>query len=475
MSSLNLIISTGLNALETENTSSVPELAPVCEVTKEVIIAAGESASAEVDVLKAVAEVESTEELVTTQEKVVVETQNVVASMESFIGTPVTKSEAMLIRNMVVGASLGMYQAEKVVGSLESFGTDVCTDDALNAGLEGLGEFIQNSVAKLGELRKVLSAKFVGFFKDAFLSIDKIDRRADAVLAMSKGTEGDSNSSTLQLPLDLAWRLTREGKVVSNLPKEVVELGKQVKLLFKDNADAMDKDRKRLVDLVTPLPNADGKQALEIARKIAAFKIPNPSFATIKVPTASTSIDIFRGAEMLGGKAIFISVPKPVDAGDSLRKGLDACINNVMRSQVETEEMTKRQAKVDCAFDTLTPAEITRLAEDVKAVLQDISSYKKSYSSWDADHKEIDRVMEVVYSVTWDGDEFEVDTDEKGFVKRNPINHMMADAIYMLNQQYNYYTVGPIYYMMAEVIPVLNRILEVCERSLATYPTNNLK
>lgn len=39
-----------------------------------------------------------------------------------------------------------------VVGSLEALGTDVNVDDALNTGLEGLGEFLKEARGKLSAL-----------------------------------------------------------------------------------------------------------------------------------------------------------------------------------------------------------------------------------------------------------------------------------------------------------------------------------
>lgn len=476
MSQLDYFLSTGLESIETTTVAAVPVVGDICDAEKELVLAATDASKGEGDVLIAINEIDVAEKAANVQERVVVEVGELHASMEAFASEPVTKAEVALLGKSISEATFGEMSAEKIHGSLEAFGVDVTAEAQLNAGLESLGTFLTEAKAKLRDARRVLVAKVTGFFKDAFLTLEKIDRRADAVIKLANGTDGETTSSSIQLPLDTAWRISREGKVPTNLSKELGDLAKVVKAVMKDSPDAVNADRKRLVDLVTPLTNANAAKALEIARKLADYKFPKLSFASVKVPTASTSVDLARSVEMMGGKAIFVKSPVQSKSSESLRKGLGLLIDSVMETDICVGEMSKRQARIDCAFETLSPAEIIKVAEDVKAVLADMSTYKKTYAGWDEEHKDLDRLMEVVATVSWEGDEFDaIQEPVNGVVIRESINVTIADAIFMSNQMYNYLSVGPVYVVMGELIPVLNRIMEVTERCLATYKTNSIK
>lgn len=476
MSQLDYFLSTGLEDIETSTVAAVPEIGNICDDEKELVLAATDASKGEGDVLIAMNEITVAEKAADVQERVVLQVGELQASMESFVGQPVTKAEVALLGKSIHEASFGEMTAEKIHGSLEAFGVDVTSEDQLNAGLESLGEFLSAAKGKLRDARRVLVAKLTGFFKDAFLTLEKIDRRADAVIKLANGTDGETTSSSIQLPLDTAWRISREGKVPTNLSKELTDLAKVVKAVMKDSPEAVNADRKRLVDLVTPLTSANAAKALEITRKLIDYKFPKLGFASIKVPTASTSVELSRSVEMMGGKAIFVKSPTQTKTSEGLRKGLNLLINSVFETDICTGEMSKRQARIDCAFETLSPAEIIKVAEDVKAVLADMSTYKKTYAGWDEEHKELDRMMEVVATVNWEGDEFEGLVEPvSGTVVRESINVTIADAIFMANQMYNYLAVGPVYSIMGELIPVLNRIMEVAERCLATYKTNTIK
>jgi len=453
------------------------------EDEQELVAAATAAAQAEVALIDADCALEDSETQLTEQAQIVSEVENVVASMESFVGSPMSMQDAVGLQKWVVSATRGEYDQNKVVGSLESFGNDISTDDALNAGLEGIGDFLKAARNKLGDIRKVMVANWASFFKEAFLGFDKVARRAEAVAKIAKSTSGESNASSIQLPLDTAWRLVKDGKVSQNLPKDLADLGKFTKLIFKDNADALIVHRKKLVDIAVRLSTAEYDDALKIAKELVNYELPTVGVCKIKVQSNSNTVDLYRSDEVLGGVAVTFA--KPVDKINAqlpLSRQLADKWNNIIRTDVSVAATGKKTPKLDVAIDTLQPAEIAKLADDVSAILGDVKQYRTNYADWYASNTDLDRAIAVLANVPWSGDNgttvVDNDTDANGnsvsVVSIIGLNQDIADVVDSLHDQYSYLTVAPIRAFTAELLPILNRVLEVGERSLATYSDNNL-
>lgn len=448
------------------------------EDEKELVIASTEAAQAEISLIDSDCALEEVEDQLGEQIQVVVETENVVASMESFVGSAMTMQDAVALQQWVTSATRGEYDQGKVVGSLESFGNDVSTDDALNAGLEGLGEFLKAARNKAADLRKVMVARWNSFFKDAFVGFDKVARRADALAKLAKNTAGESNSSTIQLPLDTAWRLVREGKVSENLPKDLGDLSKFAKAVFKDNAEALTIHRKKLIDIAVRLSTADYDDALKIGKELVAYELPGVGVCKTKVVNNSNTVDVFRSDEFLGGISIFFCKPiDKINAQLPLPRQLGDKFNSIIATDISIAETGKKTPKLDVSIDTLQPAEIAKLADDVNAILGDIKQYRTNYGDWYASNTELDRVIHILASVPWSGDSGTTvvnESDTGTQVTFFGLNNDLADVIDGMNDTYSYLTVAPIRALTAELMPILNRALEVGERSLATYSDNNL-
>lgn len=453
------------------------------EDEQELVAAATAAAQAEVSLIDADCELENTEAQLTEQAQVVSEVENVVASMESFVGSPMSMQDAVGLQKWVVSATRGEYDQAKVVGSLEAFGNDTSTDDALNAGLEGIGEYLKAARNKLGDIRKVMVASWANFFKEAFLGFDKVARRADALAKIAKSTAGESNASSIQLPLDTAWRLVKDGKVSQNLPKDLADLGKFTKLVFKDNADSLLVHRKKLVDIAVRLSTAEYDDALKIAKELVNYELPTVGVCKIKVQTNSNTVDLYRSDEVLGGVALTFA--KPVDKINAqlpLSRQLADKWNNVIRTDVSVAATGKKTPKLDVAIDTLQPSEIAKLADDVSAILGDVKQYRTNYATWYAANTDLDRAIAVLANVPWSGDNGTTVVDSETDANGNTVtevsiiglNQDIADVVDALHDQYSYLTVAPIRAFTAELLPILNRALEVGERSLATYSDNNL-
>jgi len=453
------------------------------EDEQELVAASSAAAQAEVALIDADCVLDDSETQLTEQAQVVSEVENVVASMESFIGSPMSMQDAVGLQKWVVSATRGEYDQSKVVGSLESFGNDVATDDALSAGLEGIGEFLKAARNKLSDIRKVMVANWANFFKEAFLGFDKVARRAEALAKIAKNTAGESNSSSIQLPLDTAWRLVKDGKVSQNLPKDLGDLGKFTKLIFKDNADALVIHRKKLVDIAIRLSTAEYDDAVKIAKELVSYELPGVAVCKIKVQSNSNTVDLYRSDEVLGGVAVTFA--KPVDKINAqlpLTRQLNDKWNNVIRTDVSVAATGKKTPKLDVAIDTLQPAEIAKLADDVSAILGDVKQYRTNYSDWYASNTDLDRAIAVLANVPWSGDNgttvVDSNTDANGnsvsVVSIIGLNQDIADVVDAIHDQYSYLTVAPIRAFTAELLPILNRVLEVGERSLATYSDNNL-
>lgn len=461
--------------------SEVPELAiVVCEEEVEVVEAATEAAVAEAAMLDSACAVECTAELVDAQTDVFVQTSQVVASMESFIGSPMSKHDALALQMRVAQATKGAYAQTAVVGSLESFGTDIASDDALTAGLEGLGEFLKAARNKLVDVSKVLQAKTTGFFKDAFVSFDKVARRADAVQRLAKSTSGESNASAIQLSLDTAWHLVRDGKIVANLEKEVIDLGKFAESVLKDNNTELAADRVKFIQLVSPLGSCELEEARKIAKQVTDWKMPKPSFAKVKIQSSSRTREQFRSDTLMGDEAIVVDMPLYTHAtADSLNTRLDTIAENLFNVNVDMASVLKKPNKLDVSVDTLKPAEIVKIAEAISALLGDISVYKKTWGAWEDANTELDRLMNVLANVSWDGDdetyEGSVSVNTNHYVYTSKLNNRLADAIWYFNSVYGYLSTQPTIELSRKLIVLMNRLLEVCERSLATYNDNNLK
>jgi len=491
---LDNILSIGLEDLDDESATEVkPEDTTVvaetvviepneCVEEIELVEAAEEAAEAEAAVVEAAEELCEVECAMDDQIEVITETEQVVASMESFKGTIVTKGDALALQHLIAIATKGRYDTQKVVGSLEAFGTDITTDEALNAGLEGIGDFLKAARSKLGEMRKVMVARWVSFFKEVGVGYDKVARRAEALTALAKVTTGESTSSSIQLPLDTAWRLVKDGKVSSNLSKDLTEMAKFIKLVYKDSSEGVDVQRGKFVKTVAELATADYDQAVKIAKELVAIELPKLDVAKLKVPMNSTSYDVYRSEEILGGVALFYNHPIVKDnAALPLIRRIDNKYNSMFDIDITAHELGKRQPKLDCALDTLKPAEIAKLGEDVLAILTDIKQYSRSYSTWFDENHDLDRVIKILASAGWDEDGGVTSTEttvEQGDVTVNVtvtgLNTALADLIEMYNDTYAYLAVGPIRELSSELIQILNRVLEVGERCVATYNDNAL-
>lgn len=453
------------------------------EDEQELVAASTAAAQAEVNLIDADCVLEDSETQLTEQAQIVSEVENVVASMESFIGSPMSMQDAIGLQKWVASATRGDYDQTKVVGSLEDFGNEVSTDDALSAGLEGIGDFLKAARNKLSDLRKVMVANWGSFFKEAFLGFDKVARRADALAKIAKSTSGESNSSSIQLPLDTAWRLVKDGKVSQNLPKDLADLGKFTKLVFKDNADALIVHRKKLVDIAVRLSTAEYDDAVKIAKELVSYDLPVINVCKTKVQTNSNTVDAYRSDEVLGGVAVTFA--KPVDKINGqlpLSRQLADKWNNIIRTDVGVAATGKKTPKLDVAIDTLQPAEIAKLADDVSAILGDVKQYRTNYVDWYATNTDLDRVIAVLANVPWSGDagttvvdnSTDMDGNTTSTVTIIGLNQDIADVVECMHDLYSYLTVAPIRAFTAELLPILNRALEVGERSLATYSDNNL-
>lgn len=487
-STLSFLLADGLNAfddVDADPVVAVPDdaAAPtpsidvtVCAEEIEVVKASTEAANAEVALVDAATAFAQADAQADAQTKLVIETAAVVGSMESFQGSVMTKVDAQALQTSVVYATRGQYEAARVVGSLEAFGGEVSVEDALNAGLEGLGDFLKEARGKLASITANLRAKMSGFLKDAFTNFDKVAKRAEAIERMAKNTSGESNSSSLQLPLDTAWHLIKDGKLSSNLAKEIPELSKFAAAIFKDSPNELAADRKKFIELVSPLATVELEDAQKIAKKVTEWKVPKPAFAKTKLQNSARTFDVYRSDVMLGDQAIFVSVPIDQSSpNDSLGTRLDRVADQMWVVDVDLKEVAKKPAKLDLAVDTLKPAEIVKIAEEVSAIMADIKLYSKSWSAWEDSNNELDRLMQVVHTVTWTGDEATYQGSTEFGVMTSNLNLRLADAIWYINSAYGYLSVYPTLKLASRIILTLNRILEVCERSLATYNDNNLK
>ena len=452
----------------------------VCEEEIAVVEAAGEAATAETAIVLSADAVVEAECLVDAQTEVVVQTAQVTASMESYVGSAMTKHDALALQMRVQQATKGQYAATQVVGSLEAFGTDITTDDALEAGLEGLGEFLKEARNKLSGMVAVLRAKMAGFFKDAHVSFDKVSARAAAVERLAKNTSGESNASALQLPLDTAWHLVKDGKVVTNFAKEMGDLAKFAELVLKENNSSVSEHRRKFIELVSPLISCDLEEANKLAKQIADWKLPKPDYAKTKIPTSSRTTDLYRSDVLLGDEALFVMLPTDVSSNtDNVAQRLAALSSVYFGLEVGLKDVAKRPNKLDVSIDTLKPAEIVKIAETITAVLGDIKVYAKTWGAWDEANSDLDRLMTVLATVQWEGDaenyEGAVSNGASTTVYVSTLNTRVADAIWYINAAYGYMATTPTILLAKKLIVLMNRALEVCERSLATYSDNNLK
>lgn len=477
------LLGAGLEAFEEQApaVTPVPSIdVAICEEEVAVVEAATEAVQAEVVLLASAEAVVETDALVDAQTTLVQETADVVASMESFIGSPMSKQDALALQLRVIQATQGQYGKERIVGSLESFGTDIATDDALNAGLEGMGEFLAAAKNKLSNLVSVMRQRVSGFFKDAFVNFDKVAKRSAAVQRLAKNTSGESNSSAIQLQLDTALHLVKDGKLVPNLGTVVSELSKAAEAVMRANNVALADHRKKFIELVNPLATADIEAARDIAKKIADWRLPKPGYATSKIQTSSRTLDLFRGDVLPGDEALFVTVPANVDVGSGLSARLEAACDAAWGNGVELKDTAKKPNKLDLAVDTLKPAEMVKITETIDAILGDIKTYSKTWGAWDEANSELDRLMGILANVRWEGDAAEYEgsyggADGEAYVMTSTMNMRLADTIYYINSAYGYMSTQPTLLMAKKLIVVMNRVLEVCERSLATYSDNNLR
>jgi hypothetical protein len=488
---LDIVLGAGMNAFDDaaaapvtanpEETPAVPSVdVTVCEEELSVVEAATEAVAAETALINSAAEVQSTDKVVCAQVELVAETAEVVASMESLIGSPMSKADALALRMRVVEATRGQYKAEQVVGSVESFGTDIATDDALEAGLEGIGEFLVAAKNKLSNLVTVLRQRVSGFFKDAFVSFDKVAKRADAVERLAKGTTGESNSSAIQLPIDTAQHLVKDGKLVQNLAALITELSKTAEVVMKENNTVLADHRKEFISLVNPLATVDLEGARGIAKKVADWKLPKPDYAKTKIQTSSRTTEQFRGDVLPGDEALYVTYPAiSSSSSDSLSDRLDNVRLGAYTQDVCLKEVAKKPNKLDLAVDTLKPAEIVKITETINGILSDIKLYSKTWTAWDQANTELDRLISILVSVQWEGDAEEYEGsmtyNATTTVFTSTLNMRLADAVYYINMSYGYMSTQPVMLLSKKLIVVMNRILEVCERSLATYSDNSLK
>lgn len=488
---LDAVMGVGLEAFDDASAPAVtanPDETPatvsidvtVCEDEQAVVEAAIEATQAETALIVSADVVEATEEVVCAQTELVTETAEVVASMESLIGSPMSKADALALQLRVIQATKGQYGKQQIVGSVESFGTDISTDEALTAGLEGISEFLTAAKNKLSNLAIVLRQRVSGYFKDAFVSFDKVAKRAEAVERLAKGTTGESNSSAIQLPIDTAQHLVKDGKLVQNLATLITELSKTAEVVMKDNNTVLADHRKDFISLVNPLATVDLEGARGIAKKIADWKLPKPDYAKTKIQTSSRTTEQFRGDVLPGDEALYVTYPViSSSSSDSLSDRLDNVRLGAYTQDVCLKEVAKKPNKLDLAVDTLKPAEIVKITETINGILSDIKLYSKTWTAWDQANTELDRLISILVSVQWEGDaeEYEgsVTYNASTTVLTSTLNMRLADAVYYINMSYGYMSTQPVMLLSKKLIVVMNRILEVCERSLATYSDNNLR
>lgn len=140
-------------------------------------------------------------------------------------------------------------------------------------------------------------------------------------------------------------------------------------------------------------------------------------------------------------------------------------------------EVTARPGKLDLAIDTLKPAEIVKLADDVINLLVDIDTYRTTWDLWLEENSELDRVITILKNVGWTGGDT-VQLQDYGYavgIKITNLSQDMANALHVMNVIYAYLSVTPLRLVSDQAVSVLNRVLEVCELSLATYSDNSLK
>lgn len=473
--------------LTDDGTAVIPEqldnIPPVtvdtCALQEEValVTAATEAINAECTLDSASAQLDAAEDIASAAQTVVVETSELRASMESFKGSPMTKQDAFMLQQRVTDATRGKFEATKLTGSLEDFGSKISTDAALDAGLEGLGTFLTTAKDKLVGARQLVTAKLSNFLKELKVTNSKVLGRAEALKRIATRTTGDSNSSAVQLSMDSGWWLTQEGGIPKNLSKAVADFGILAKAVLKDAPEQLSEDRKKFVASLGDLANADLKEGLKAAEKIVTWQPAFPAYAKTTVPGSRTS-DIKRSPEMFGGVALYIGMPPEDDAKRyNLVNRLDRLYSRFNNTFVEMNEVAKRPGKLDLSIDTLKPAEIVKLADDVIALLCDIEAYRITWDSWADKHDDLDRVIKILYSLGWDGaDTTSVeDWGDELTVRVTNLGQTMAYALDAINETYAYLAVTPIRLISNQLVSVLNRVLEVGELSLATYSDNSLK
>lgn len=451
---------------------------PVEEI--EVVNAAADAVNAEAALVAANNLATADSDAVKAQADVVTDTAVVQASMEAFIGSPMSKEAAFILQNEVAIAVRGQWDHTKATGSLEAFGTDIGTDEALNAGLEGLGEFLVNAAQKLRDGMRKMRASFATVFKEMGVNEQKVSARAEAIIRLAKNTTGESNAVTIQLPLDTAWRLAREGKLQDNLPKELAGLSKLTELVLKKSPDELLKHRAEFVKSLGDITGTDWDGAIEIAKKMVQFKLPEPVYAKNKTANTSRVITVTCSEEFLGEKALFVTAPNTdIDKSLPLDQQLTRASDRLMETDIEIKPVSKKSGSLNVNISTLKPAEIIKLAGDIASLMTDIRSYATSYAIWGSENNELDRAIAVLENVPWTQDTGgSIDASTSGgvvYISQTPLNVRMADLLWMIDMVYMVSAVDPVRVFSTEVIQVCNRMLEVCERSLATYSDNNLK
>lgn len=456
-----------------------PVTVDTCALQEEVALveAATEAINAECTLVEASDITEAAEVVVDAAEAVVVESCELRASMESFLGSPMTKQDAFMLQQRVVAVTRGEFEGSKLTGSLEDFGTTISVDEAMDAGLEGLGNFIKAAIDKLGDARRNFVGTFVNYFKQLKVTNQKVLNRAEAVKKIAARTTGDSNSSSIQIPVDTGWWLTVDGGVPKNLSKAVGDFSGMVKSVLKDAPEQLAEDRKKFIEAIGDLANADLATALKTAEKVVAWQPAFPVYAKTKVPGGRVC-EVQRSAEMFGNVALYVGMP-PED--DAKRYSMSARLNRVwgrfQNSFVELNEVTARPGKLDLAIDTLKPAEIVKLADDVINLLVDIDTYRTSWDLWLEENNELDRVITILKNVGWTGGDT-VKLQDYGYgvgVTITNLSQDMANALRVMNIIYGYLTITPLRLVSDQTVSVLNRVLEVCELSIATYSDNSLK
>lgn len=450
-----------------------------CALQEEVALveAATDAINAECTLVVASDAADAAESLVDAAEAVVIESCELRASMESYMGSPMTKQDAYELQQRVAQATKGELDGTKLTGSLEDFGTKISTDEAMDAGLEGIGEFIKGAADKLANARRNFFGVFANYFKQLKVTNDKVLTRAEAIKKIAARTTGDSNSSSIQIPVDTGWWLTVDGGIPKNLSKAVGDFSGTVKAVLKDAPDQMVEDRKKFIATIGDLANADLKEALKAAEKIVEWQPAFPGYAKTKVP-GNRVCDVQRSAEMFGNVALYIGMPPEDDAKKySLSARLQRVWGRFSNSFVELNEVTARPGKLDLAIDTLKPAEIVKLTDDVINLLVDIDTYRTTWDLWLEENSELDRVITILKNVGWTGGDT-VQLQDYGYavgIKITNLSQDMANALHVMNVIYAYLSVTPLRLVSDQAVSVLNRVLEVCELSLATYSDNSLK